>query len=163
MAIFSREGVLDDAWTHVQDDQPVPGGAWTVSAQRWLEDADLRSRPGTPGIRVPPDLDVETLAGHLDPVQLVVLVLPKFKDGRAFSQARLLRSRIGFSGEIRATGHVIPDQLQFLYRCGVDTIDLPQGANLQTWERAMRRFEQFYQPSLRGSETVAPRARHAST
>lgn len=162
MAIFSREGVLDDVWTHLEDEQPIPGGAWTVSARRWLSDGDVRNQGGTPGIRVQPDMDVEELAGHLDGVQLVVVHLPKFKDGRAFTQARLLRSRLGFQGEIRATGPVIPDQLQFLYRCGVDTIELPEGANLQTWQRAMSRFETFYQPGIRGSDPVAARMRHSA-
>jgi uncharacterized protein (DUF934 family) len=162
MPIFSRDGVREDVWIHL-DDESVPAAetpsAWTVPADRWLrQTSELAAAPGRRGIRLAPDTEVESLAGRLEGVDLVTVELPKFKDGRAFTQARLLRGRLGFRGEIRARGHVIPDQLQFLQRCGVDSVELPEDARIETWSRAMRRFQAFYQNGL--SDRSAAELRH---
>ena len=64
--------------------------------------------------------DVLALGGKLAGVELIVLQFPKFTDGRAYSQARLLRERLGYAGGLRATGAVFLDQLPFLLRCGFE-------------------------------------------
>lgn len=91
---------------------------------------------------------VEEIRDDLDEIEAVVLFFPKFNDGRAFSQARLLRDRYGFKGEIRATGHVIQDQFLFLQRCGVDAVEVKDGKLLEAWNRAHKRFKGYYQPAL---------------
>lgn len=108
---------------------------------------------------------VEEIADDLDFIDAVILVFPKFNDGRAFSQARLLRDRLGYKGEIRATGHVIQDQFLFLQRCGVDAVEVKDGKLLDAWKRAHKRFKGFYQPALAISEgasedKVSEAARH---
>jgi len=87
------------------------------------------------------------LAGDIDRLSLVVLDFPKFSDGRAFSQARLLRDRLGFAGEIRATGNVLRDQYLFMTRCGIDAIELPDGTAIEGFLEALREFSVWYQPA----------------
>ncbi len=70
--------------------------------------------------------EVMQLGARLDGVNLIVLNFPKFTDGRAYSQARLLRERLGYQGELRASGAVFLDQLPFLLRCGFDSFESDQ-------------------------------------
>ena len=65
-------------------------------------------------------------ATRLEGVKLIVLNFPKFTDGRAYSQARLLRERLGYTGELRATGRCYIDQLPFMLRCGFDSFESEQ-------------------------------------
>lgn len=73
------------------------------------------------------------------------LHFPRFTDGRAYSQARLLRQRRGFTGELRATGDVLIDQLVHMARCGFDVAVLKDGLDPQDAERQFQRFADFYQ------------------
>ncbi len=77
-----------------------------------------------------------------------------FKDGRGFTLASQLRSRLGFTGRLRATGHIIPDQAMFLKRVGFDEVDPDRKDLAADWARAENRFSKVYQPALRGGETV---------
>jgi uncharacterized protein (DUF934 family) len=93
-----------------------------------------------------------TLANDSDPraedlagITLIELQFPKFTDGRAFSQAFLLRRRLGFQGDIRATGDVLADQLQQMARSGFSSAVLRADQNLDTAQRQLDRFSSFYQ------------------
>ena len=76
-----------------------------------------------------------------------MLEFPKFNDGRAEEKARLLRERYGFRGEIRATGHLIRDQVQFLARCGVDSLDAADESWAEKWRIAQEEISVVYQPA----------------
>jgi uncharacterized protein (DUF934 family) len=78
-------------------------------------------------------------------VQRIDLAFPKFTDGRAFSQAFLLRRRLGFSGEIRATGDVLIDQLVMMKRSGFDAAVLRADQNLDFAQAQFDRYNGFYQ------------------
>ncbi|ADX46140.1 Uncharacterized conserved protein UCP030820 [Paracidovorax avenae ATCC 19860] len=99
--------------------------------------------PGHHVLAMPNDADplVQDLAG----IERIDLHFPKFTDGRAFSQARLLRQRRGFRGEIRATGDVLIDQLVQMARCGFDVAVLREGVDLTDAQRQFDRFHAFYQ------------------
>ncbi|AVT12812.1 DUF934 domain-containing protein [Paracidovorax avenae] len=99
--------------------------------------------PGHHVLAMPNDADplVQDLAG----IERIDLHFPKFTDGRAFSQARLLRQRRGFRGEIRATGDVLIDQLVQMARCGFDVAVLREGVDLADAQRQFDRFHAFYQ------------------
>ena len=84
-------------------------------------------------------------AGTLQGVERVELNFPKFTDGRAFSQAVLLRRRYGFTGDIRATGDVLIDQLVQMARSGFTSAVLAEGQNPETAERQFARYRAFYQ------------------
>ena len=81
----------------------------------------------------------------LDGIERIDLHFPKFTDGRAFSQAFLLRRRLGFTGEIRATGDVLIDQLLQMQRCGFDTAVLRSDQNQDIAQRQLQRYPAFYQ------------------
>ena len=97
---------------------------------------------------------VLTLANDADPrtvdlsgVTRIDLVFPKFTDGRAYSQAFLLRRRLGFAGELRATGDVLIDQLVQMQRTGFDVAVLKEGLDASAAQRQFERFAGFYQGS----------------
>ncbi len=97
-------------------------------------------------------LNVIELANDIDPrtlplagVDRIDLNFPKFTDGRAFSQAFLLRRRLGFKGEIRATGDVLIDQLVQMRRCGFDAAVMRADQNLDFVQRQFDRYQAFYQ------------------
>ena len=95
----------------------------------------------------PNNRKVAELAPHLDRLALVALVFPSFRDGRAYSQARLLRERYGFRGELRATGDVLRDQFLFLVRAGFDAFEVKKDADAAAFAEAVGRYSVFYQPT----------------
>ena len=98
--------------------------------------------------------DVLKLGSRLDGIKLVVLEFPKFTDGRAYTQARLLRERLGYSGELRASGAVYVDQLPFLLRCGFDSFASTQKGFAEAVVKAREVFSVFYQPVGDGRATA---------
>lgn len=91
------------------------------------------------------DIDPRTL--DLQGVTRIDLTFPKFTDGRAYSQAFLLRRRLGFKGELRATGDVLIDQLVQMQRTGFDVAVLREGVDASAAQRQFDRFAGFYQGS----------------
>ena len=83
---------------------------------------------GAPDLVLEHDTNILSEAPNLEGVKIIAVELPKFKDGRAFTQVRVLRDRYGFDGEIRVTGHVIPDQAAMLARVGGTTVELADDA-----------------------------------
>lgn len=100
------------------------------------------------GVTLEPGDDPAQLRPHLARLALVALRFPKHRDGRAFTQARALREKYGFSGEIRATGHVIPDQYAFLLRCGFSSVELSDEADATVWHAARAVIPIAYQASV---------------
>ncbi len=86
--------------------------------------AELLERRGRTGVLLEPHEDPAMLAPDLGRLALVALRFPKFSDGRPYSSARLLRSRYGYRGELRAVGDVLRDHLLFMHRCGFDAMAL---------------------------------------
>ena len=111
--------------------------------------------PETPALTLANTDDVLTLGDRLHGVKLVVLNFPKFTDGRAYSQARLLRERLGYQGGLRATGAVFLDQLPFLLRCGFDSFESDQKGFGEALEKARTLFSVVYQPVGDGRATAA--------
>lgn len=158
-----RDGVVvDDPWVAVADGDPLPDGKpLLVSLARLqAERAALVARGVPLGVRVPNTTDVAILAPDLGTIGLVALAFPKFNDGRAFSQARLLRERYRFAGEIRATGAVLRDQLLFMQRCGFDAYEVVNPDAVAAWRAALAEIKVFFQPTGDGRAT-APLLRRA--
>ena len=82
------------------------------------------------------------------------LTFPAFTDGRAFSQARLLRQRFGYKGEIRATGNVLRDQYAFMQRCGFDAFEVAEDTDLAGWGRSAQAMSRHYQTAADGVRAV---------
>lgn len=96
-------------------------------------------------VQLPNDADPQTLAGQLDGVDAVELNFPKFTDGRAFSQAFMLRKRLGFTGVVRATGQVLVDQLVQMKRTGFSEAVLRDGQSMAVAEKLLSHYPAFYQ------------------
>jgi uncharacterized protein (DUF934 family) len=92
--------------------------------------------------------DANPLESDLRGVNRIVLNFPKFTDGRAFTQAVMLRKRAGFTGEIRATGDVLVDQLQQMARSGFDVAELRADQDLAAGQRQLDRYAEFYQADV---------------
>lgn len=108
-----------------------------LSAQAHAEEA------ATGVLQLPNDADPLTVS--LEGVQRVELHFPKFTDGRAFSQAYLLRRRLRFAGDIRATGDVLIDQLVQMQRTGFSSAVLKEGKDVADAERQFARYAEYYQ------------------
>jgi uncharacterized protein (DUF934 family) len=113
------------------------------------------SAPDAPALTLANTDDVLALGSRLEGVNLIVLQFPKFTDGRAYSQARLLRERLGYAGELRATGAVFLDQLPFLLRCGFDSFESDQTGFAEALAKARTLFSVVYQPTGDGRATAS--------
>ncbi len=117
--------------------------------------ADWQQRAQWPAVALANTDTVEELAPHVGELRLITLHFPKFSDGRAYSQARLLRGRLGYEGELRATGNVLQDQLPFMLRCGFDSFESEQKGFAEALAKARRLFSVVYQPTEDGRATAA--------
>jgi len=149
MQLIKGGRIVADGFVRVADDAPVPERMPViVSAARFLTDAETLLRRDAPtGVIWPNDRRVTELDPYLPSLALVALVFPTFKDGRAFSQARLIRERYGFRGELRATGQVLRDQFLFMLRAGFDAFEVTKDADADAFTQATRRYSVFYQPT----------------
>ncbi len=144
-----------EAFTAVADNDPLPEGPAIVSLARFQKERDqLLARGEKLGLRLEASESPELIGPDVHKLALILLHVPYFRDGRAFSWARLLRTRLGYKGEIRVTGHVLRDQVAFFARVGVDSFDLPRPIT-ETDVRAVRaEISQVYQPSVDGRQTI---------
>jgi uncharacterized protein (DUF934 family) len=151
-----RNGVgANDPFVDVADDAPLPDGAVIVSLTRFRADREAVLARNTPvGVRLTSEQSPEALGSDLDRLALVVLQVGKFRDGRVFSWARLLRTRLKFAGEVRVTGNFLYDQIAFLARVGVNAFVLPPSLTPELFARALSEMTDVYQPSADGKETI---------
>ena len=157
MPLTTVDGFKPDAFVTLADDAPLPeaGGA-TVSLERFRRDRDaLITRNAPIGVRLKSDQSPEQLGDDIHRLSLVALEFPKFRDGRPFSWARLLRTRFGFKGEIRAVGDFLYDQIAYQRRVGFDAWEVPEGFTAEAFQRALSEITAVYQPSADGRRTIA--------
>src|SRR5260370_40331294 len=149
MPLVKHGKVTTDTFVHLADDAEIPGdGAILISAARFLEDAEGRSgRVGRTGVIWPNNRDVDDLVPYLDRLAVVALVFPTFRDGRAYSQARLLRERHGFKGELGATGQVLRDQLVFMLRDDFDAFEVKKEGDAEAFAATIKGYAVLYQPT----------------
>lgn len=115
----------------------------------WLaRKAEILSRGQPIGIWLESSEDPEAIAGDLAHFALIGVDFPKFTDGRSYSNARLLRERYGYTGEIRALGDVLQDQLFFMKRCGIDAYAVREGKNIEQALAGLNGFSEAYQAAV---------------
>jgi uncharacterized protein (DUF934 family) len=149
MPLIKHDALVHDPWVATGDEGPLPVEAHIiVSLERWRnERAQLLARNGRLGIRLRSDQPPALIGDDLDRFDLIALEFPQFKDGRAYSHARLLRERYRFTGELRAVGNVLRDQLVFMERCGFDAFEVADETALDGWRKAAREISVRYQPA----------------
>ncbi|ATU72539.1 hypothetical protein SXCC_04619 [Gluconacetobacter sp. SXCC-1] len=146
MPLLENGQITPDRWHVAMDGEPLPEGAVIVPLER-LEEGLARTGDAPLGVAIAPDVDVAVLRTALPRLELVAVTFPIFRDGRAFTQARALREHLGFKGEIRATGKPLPDQYEFLLRCGVTTVQTERAEDISVWRQAHEIITIAYQPS----------------
>ena len=146
MPLLKNDAFLADPWITVADDAPLPDGPVILSLAR-LKAEDARTLAGRAvGVRVGPHERVEGLEPFLPRLALVALAFPAMTDGRAFSDAVILRTRMGFEGELRAVGKVRVDLFQFMRRCGFDAYLIEDDPRvLKSWREAAVAMDVAYQ------------------
>jgi uncharacterized protein (DUF934 family) len=156
MPLVKNGKISTDEFVHVPDGAELPGdGAILVSAARFLEDPEtLSRRTGKTGVIWPNNRDLDELVPYLGGLAMVALVFPSFRDGRAYSQARLLRERYRFHGEMRATGQVLRDQFVFMLRAGFDAFEVKKESDAEAFTNTAKRYSVFYQPTGDGRITA---------
>jgi uncharacterized protein (DUF934 family) len=106
--------------------------------------ADFLSASNATAVRIEPADDARDLLPHLDRIALIEIAFPAFRDGRGYSNARILREA-GYAGELRAEGDVLTDQVPLMRRCGFDSFAPRAPIDAEAVERALTRFEHVYQ------------------
>jgi len=161
MALVNLTGIDAGKWDLLEDGQPPAKGTTVAVPLAELRDAEeaFFAEGARIGALVPTDANHKDLAPLANKLAFVVINFPAFGDGRGFSLAVRLRKDLGFKGEIRASGHTIPDQALFLKRAGFDTVEIPIERKA-AFEAAVKRFDAFYQSDFQGQVSVA-HLRHA--
>jgi uncharacterized protein (DUF934 family) len=159
MPLVKGGKISTDAFLPAADDTPLPvDGAVLISSARFLEDREaILRRADKVGVIWPNNRDVDDLVPYLDRLAVVGLVFPTFRDGRAYSQARLLRERYLYRGELRATGQVLRDQFVFMLRAGFDAFDVKKQSDAEAFAETVQRYSVFYQPTGDGRITALHR------
>jgi len=159
MPLVKNGKITGDAFVHIADDAEIPGdGAILISSTRFLGDPEtLSRRTGKTGVIWPNNRDVDDLVPYLDRLAVIGLVFPTFRDGRAYSQARLLRERYSYRGELRATGQVLRDQFVFMLRAGFDAFEVKKESDAEAFALTAKRYSVFYQPTGDGRITALHR------
>lgn len=159
MPLVKDGKIVSDSFIPIADDVDIPPeGAVLISAARFLADPEtLLGRHSPTAVIWPNNRDVDDLVPYLGKLAAVALVFPTFRDGRAYSQARLLRERYKHRGELRATGQVLRDQFVFMLRAGFDTFEVKKDADAEAFAATARRYTVFYQPTGDGRITALHR------
>lgn len=160
--ILRRREIVADDWAYLGEE--APEGAPLIIPLAELRAGRHASRRPL-GVLLAPGDAVEELAAELPRLDLAAVEFPDAGDGRGYSQARLLRTRLAFTGELRAVGAgVRQDQVFLMARCGFDSMQLAPGEDPLAAQRALTRYSVAYQPgaagvSLRRQRFFAPRTR----
>ena len=158
--IIRKRAIVDDDFTPVADDAELPAsGKPLVSLARYTASGgELHERFAALGVRVPSS----TLPADIPELQrlaLIAIEFPRFTDGRGYSVARMLRDRCGFTGELRAVGWVLRDNLAYLERCGFDAFELAPGKPLDSALQAFGELSSSYQATVDDKRPIYRRRR----
>lgn len=147
--------VAADVFAVADDDAALPEGAVIVSLARFQKEREtLLARNAPLGVRLKSSESPELLGEDVQRLSLVVLEFPAFRDGRGFSWSRMLRTRFGFTGEIRAVGDFLFDQLSYMVRTGIDGFDAGARFTPEDFAAALGEMSHVYQPSADGKKTI---------
>jgi uncharacterized protein (DUF934 family) len=159
MPLFKHGAFVEDLWQMVADDAPVPADAPAiVSKARFLAEREaLAGRNAPLGLSLKAGEGLDGIEPDIHRFAVIALDFPKFSDGRSYSIARILRERLSFAGELRATGNVLRDQINFMHRAGFDALDVTHPGTIAALESGAVTFvSRHYQPASIDAEEVQP-------
>lgn len=155
MKLIRDQQVVEDNTVKLDDAAAVPAaGPILVSVARWRAEKEALRPRGQVGVQIPSALDVSELKDDLPHLACIELTFAFIKpkpeggitfDGRAYSQARLLRERYGYQGDIRAVGDIFRDTIFAMHRCGINVIEPKPGLDPQNALNAFKDFSLVYQ------------------
>jgi len=148
--LIDTTNLIVNTWERLADDEVIgEQSKIIVSPERLKRDWNEISQLDVEiGVELEPDAVIEDILFALQKLKLIALQFEVFADGRAFSQAKLLRERYNFSGDIRAMGDVIRDQLAFMQRCGFNQFEIPDDEDSQLALLAFSEISYGYQSDL---------------
>jgi len=148
--VFAKGRFRPDHWRFAEATGPLPEGPVFVSRARFLAERDgLAGRVAPLGLVLEPGERIEEIVADLSRFAAIAVRFPKYADGRGYSLARLLRERHGFTGELRAIGDILLDQVAHFFRVGFDTLAIdhePTRAQLASGAHLCQPV--FYQPAV---------------
>lgn len=149
MPLIENGHIVEDRFVRVSDEDALPEGVPVlIGIDRFLKDAEaLKGRQAPVGVIWPNNRPIAEIAPYLGQLSLIALNFPIFRDGRAYSQARLLRERLGWTGPLRAIGNVLRDQFLLMQRSGFDQIEAVKEADAEAFDESVHRYTVFYQPA----------------
>jgi len=155
MPLIKNGAFAEDHYQSIGDDEALPANGTIVSLARFGREREtLLARNAPLGVRLKSEESPEALGEDVHRLSVVVLEFPKFRDGRAFSWARMLRTRLRYEGEVRAVGAFLYDQLAFMARVGIDAFEVRENFTEAEFTRAMGEMSEVYQPSADGKPTI---------
>lgn len=156
MALVKDGRIVDDPFVDASALEALPAdGPVIVSLEQWQAHRDALLARGAPiGLKLKSDQSPEAVADDVDRFAVIALEFPRFRDGRAYSYARLLRERYGYRNELRAVGDVLLEQLFYMVRTGFDAFEIQSADPLRDFEVAMGDFSVWYQPTADGRPTA---------
>ena len=164
MPLIKNSMFVDNGFAKVSDEEGLPDGALIVSLMRWQGERETLMQRNAPlGLRLQSDQSPELLGADVHHFAVIELEFPKFRDGRGYSYARILRERLSYKGEVRAVGDVLRDQWLFMRRCGVDAFEVRPGTRIEDFRTAMAEQTVFYQRSTDQHASVFELRHNAKT
>ncbi|HXC53035.1 MAG TPA: DUF934 domain-containing protein [Candidatus Limnocylindrales bacterium] len=158
MKVVRNRRIVDDAWHLVADDETA-GSHAIVSLARWNAETPTLVAAGEPiGVLLRSNESPDDVAER-DRAALIAVDFPSFTDGRGYTTSRMLRSRHGYKGEIRAVGDVMRDEMFLMSRCGIDSFAVKASKDI---EKALSAFDDFSVTYQAAADDERPLFRRAS-
>jgi uncharacterized protein (DUF934 family) len=156
MALIKQGELIADTFLDVSRADEIPAaGSVIVSLPQWQAGKSALAARSEPfGLRLCSNESPEQVADDVERFAVIALEFPAFRDGRAYSYARILRERYGFAGELRAVGDVLMEQLHFMLRVGFDAFELGGEDPVAAYRTALQDFSVWYQPTGDGRDTA---------
>lgn len=157
MPLIKNGRITNEDWAFVEDDAAIGDGQVSVTLARFKAERETLLGRNVPlGVRLLPGDDPHDLADDLDRLSLIEVSFPKYVDGRGYSQAQLLRRRLGYEGELRAIGDVLRDQALLMVRSGFDAVAITN-TDQAGFDAAVAEYKFAYQTDAQGAETIFQR------
>lgn len=155
MKIIKNKAIVEDNWIVSRLDEQqspesvlIPDGKIIVPLQVWLQQREALLKRSELGVWLASDERPELLKDDVDKFSVIAVDFPKFSDGRSYSIAYNLRVRLGYTGELRAIGDVLRDQLFYMQRVGFDAFEPRSDRKIEDAIKGLSDFSEFYQKSV---------------
>jgi uncharacterized protein (DUF934 family) len=149
LRVIKDNRIIEDEWQRLKEIDVVdelPEGKVIMPFTYWQANRDrLIAQNKKYAVCINGDVETEEVVKDMEHFELIALDFPVFTDGRSYSHARLLRERYGYTGELRAVGDVLRDQLFFMQRCGIDSYQVREDENIEDALNAFTELSVKYQ------------------